>query len=293
MSDFESKIQDYLNKLSDALSDQDKALLQDALFDAEQHFREALLDEAQPETAIDKILEDYGAPGEVAEQYRDMDSSVQFALFGHESTKEQMADQHTFFSVLKDASAYRALSFSFMALPLGILYFAWTMWAGVVTATASILVIGAPLFILYLVSMAHFSLFEGRLIEWLLGARMPRRPSYQAPSKALSLKHRIQQLLGNKQVWTSAGYLALKLPLGIAVFAIAVIPVLVAFTLMLSPIVDPLLHAYDPSFTIDMDWYWLPVAMPVGIVVLAAALHITKWLAKLQIKLARFMLIAT
>ncbi|GHF11158.1 membrane protein [Kordiimonas sediminis] len=290
MTDTNKSIQNYLNELTAELAGQDPALVQDALYDAEQHFIAALGDPANDQTSISDIIEKYGPAKDIAQYYCDIEASVDFALHGARERSPQK-DRFAFFTILKDASAYQAIAFSILSLPLGILYFAWTVWVGVISLGASLLIVGMPFFLLYLKSMSYFSLFEGRLIENMLGERMPRRPFLTRHYEDKPMKERISLLIKNRRVWSSALYLALKLPLGMAVFTLGAIPALMSFALILSPIVDPLLHSLDPTFTIDIDFYWAPLSIPAGILGLVVTLHLTKFLAKLQANLAKSMLV--
>src|SRR5574337_1190568 len=75
-------IQDYLEQLRAALAGADPALIQDALYDAEEHLRGELRDNRdKPEAEVlAKIAASYGAPGEVAEIYVDKENVVRQAL---------------------------------------------------------------------------------------------------------------------------------------------------------------------------------------------------------------------
>ena len=86
-----------------------------------------------------------------------------------------------FFGVAADPRTYGALLYMLLALPIGILYFTWAVTGVSLSAGLAILIIGVPFFVLFMGSVYALSLMEGRLVEVLLGQRMPRRP--QAPSR--------------------------------------------------------------------------------------------------------------
>lgn len=290
MNEIDKKIQTYLTALSAALASEDKALIQDALYDAEHHFREALNDAHGTPESIETIIEDYGSPEDIAAHYQAIEASVQFAFNGSQKPAPKPT-WRSLFSILKDPKAYQALAFHFLALPIGILAFAWTTMVGIVTAVASILVFGIPLFLLYLQSMRYFSLFEGRLIETFLGERMPRRPHYVHDPEEKLLLERVKLVIKDRQVWTSALYLALKMPISVLAFHVSVVPALFSLAIVLSPIVDPILYSIDPSFTKDLEFYWLPITLPAGVVGLTLSLYIANWLGSMQAKLAKYMLV--
>src|SRR2546430_14193880 len=74
-------IDEYLKQLRQALAGQDPALIQDALYDAEEYLRAEVA--AHPDKSESDVLEliasTYGAPGEVAAAYRDTEAQVQSA----------------------------------------------------------------------------------------------------------------------------------------------------------------------------------------------------------------------
>lgn len=286
----EQAIQTYLNDLAHALADQDSALIQDAMMDAELHFRAALNDTQH--LSIQSIIDDYGSATETAQTYCEMESTVAFAYNGSVRPPAQK-DSKKVYSILKETAVYQALAFNFLSLPLGIVYLAWTMFVGATSLAASLFVVGAPALAFYLKTMQYFSLFEGRLIESLLGERMPRRANYLQQNENLKISQRIKLLLGQKQAWTSALYLALKLPISVLTLFISVIPACFSIGLILTPIVDPLIHTLNPAYQIDLAFYWFPLTLPVGLCCLILSLKLTKYLTKLQSDFAKAMLVKT
>ncbi|EQD70842.1 sensor protein, partial [mine drainage metagenome] len=75
-------IAEYLQQLRAALKGADPAMIQDALFDAEEHLRSELAEHPEESEAamLARVAGSYGAPGEVAEIYRDTEIKVQRAL---------------------------------------------------------------------------------------------------------------------------------------------------------------------------------------------------------------------
>jgi len=75
-------IDEYVHALRSALADADPALIQDALYDAEDHLRAEAA--ANPEKSEAELLEHigrtYGAPDEVAAAYRDTEAKITVAL---------------------------------------------------------------------------------------------------------------------------------------------------------------------------------------------------------------------
>ncbi len=86
----------------------------------------------------------------------------------------------------------------------------------------AILIIGIPFALLFIGSIRVLSHVEGRIVEGLLGVRMPRRlpPATQADE---TIWARIKDGLADSRTWSSMFYFLLKLPLGVAYFVIAVV----------------------------------------------------------------------
>jgi len=77
-------VEDYLDLLRTELQGADRALVQDALYDAEEHLRAELAQhpDITEETMLGRIVATYGAPAEVADAYRSNETRVQAALRG-------------------------------------------------------------------------------------------------------------------------------------------------------------------------------------------------------------------
>lgn len=284
----------YLDALKDALQGQDKALIQDALFDAEDHLRAAIKDTQSDANSFEDVVENYGSPQEIAQLYCEMETTVNHAIHGNRKTSAPII-KNRFFAILTNGDAYRALLYTLLAAPLGMAYFAWVSLFGLTSLAACLLTIGIPLFLIFLKSMQLFSLFEGRLIEMLLGQRMPRRPIYQrkdpTQGKWAYWISSIKDILKNRRSYTTALYMVLQAGLGLGYFMTIFSGALMSIVIFLSPIVDPIVHAIDPSQTIEIDWYWFPLAMPGGVLGFIICLHLAKFVGKYQAKLARYLLV--
>lgn len=290
----DAQIGQYLAELKRALAGQDKALIQDALFDAEDHLRAALAEASDPTESFPEIVDSYGSPQEIALLYSEMETTVQHAIHGKRQSVTPLI-RNRFFAVLTNGDAYRALLYTLLAAPLGLAYFAWVALFGMTSLAASLLLIGLPLFLIFLKSMQLFSLFEGRLIEMLLGQRMPRRPVYQRrdPQQGrwdywlTSIKH----LLKNRRSYSTALYMVLQAGLGLGYFMTIFVGAFLSIAVFISPVVDSIIHAINPSQAIDIDWYWFPLAMPGGFLGFVICLHLAKFVGTGQAKLARHLLV--
>ena len=168
-----------LGVLRHELRDADPALLQDALYDAEEYLRSELAENPGTDeaTLLAGIAGSYGDPAEVAAIYRDTEVQVAQALrTPPPAPRASLAGR--FFGVAADSRAWTALFYMLLSLATGIVYFTVVVTGLSVSAGMAVLVIGIPYTILFFASVRGLSLVEGRLVEVMLGERMPRRPLY-------------------------------------------------------------------------------------------------------------------
>ena len=178
-------IPEYLEHLRRSLAGADPALIQDALYDAEEYLRSELAENPGRSEAevIAAVASSYGAPEEVADIYRDTEVTVQTALRAP-PPKSRDSLLGRFFGVAADPRAYASLFYMVLALATGIFYFTWVVTGLSLSAGLAILIIGIPFVILFFGSVRILSLVEGRIVEVMLGERMPRRPLYNARGAA-------------------------------------------------------------------------------------------------------------
>ena len=235
----------YLQALRQALHGADPALIQDALYDAEQHLRAELaarseLDEA---VAIAQIVNSYGAPDEVATAYRETESRVQAAMAMPRAPKAgtppsavggapQVGVFRRFFGVYGDVRSWTALFYCLLALFTGIFYFCFVTIGLSLSLGLSILIIGVPFFVAFIGSARLLALVEGRIVEAMTGERMPRRPVSPPPES--SLLQRIGAMLKDWRTWSTLAYEALMLPLGVVYFSLTVTALAIGLALMLA-----------------------------------------------------------
>ncbi|WP_424682741.1 sensor domain-containing protein [Frateuria sp. YIM B11624] len=296
-------INEYLHQLKSALRGADPALVQDALYDAEEHLRAELAEQPTRSEAemLAHVVGSYGAPDEVAELYRDQEIRIQRALRPPPPPKRRSLAGR-FFGVAADPRTYGALFYMVLALATGIFYFTWVVTGVSLSAGFSVLIIGLPFIVLFFGSVRVLSLVEGRIVEAMLGARMPRRPPY--PAQQLTLMKRIGAMFTDGRTWTTLLYMLLMLPLGIAYFTIAVTLV----SLSVGFIGAPIVWAFAPGWMKDayvngqpmVDWGfgahvpgWADaIALCLlGVLLLFATLHLARGLGRMHGHVARHLLV--
>jgi len=295
-------IDQYLRQLREELAGSDSALIQDALYDAEEYLRAEVA--AHPDKSESDVLEliasTYGAPDEVAGAYRDTEIKVKAAMAT--PRKEPNSAMGRFFGVFLDPRAYTSLFFLLLALPTGIIYFVLTVTGLSLSAGFSVLIIGVPFFLLFMAICRVVSLAEGRLIEAMTGVRMPRRPVYQG--KALGFWARIGEMLKDPRTWTTIAYFILRLPIGILYFVIAVAGLSVSLSLLALPIIGVLaqagwfgMGAVEAFSTAQPEWvfdtaFGIPILGLGGLLLLTSLMHLARGIGRLHAMFAKSMLVA-
>src|SRR5882724_3027345 len=227
----------YLEQLHAALEGADPALIQDALYDAEEYLRAECA--AHPEKSEADVLEliasTYGAPEEVAAAYRDTEAKVSAALRPVEPRSAQSPNAlRRFFGIYSDPRAYTSLFYMLLTLATGIVYFVFVVTGLSLSAGLAVLIVGFPFFLAFIGIARVISLGEGRLLEAVTGERMPRRPVH--PGAPTGIWSRIVDMLKDPRTWTTLAYLLLMLPLGIIYFTVAVVGIALGGALIVAPI---------------------------------------------------------
>jgi hypothetical protein len=290
-----NSIEQYLAELKKALSGSDRATVQDALADAEEYLRNAVTSQAAgsgtPAEPLAAIIEKYGTPEEVATAYKEIESRTPptFAAAPVKEVKPVSAPAAIpvkidtrpwiarFFGVFAEPRAWGSLFYLLFSLATGIIYFTWAITGISVSISLLILIVGLPIGGLFLLSVRGISLVEGRLVEALLGVRMPRRPLFSR--RDISWWQKFKGLLTSRHTWTTLVYMILMLPLGIIYFTVIVTLVAVSAWYITFPIWQ---FAFGlPIFTMyPYEYYIAGWAMPLvvigGIILLTATMHLAK-----------------
>ena len=289
-------IPEYLEHLRRSLAGADPALVQDALYDAEEYLRSELAEHPGRSEAevIAAVASSYGAPDEVADIYRDTEVKVQTALRAPPPRPRGSA-LGRFFAVFADPRAYASLFYMLLSLATGIFFFTWVVAGFSVSLGLSITIIGVPLLILFFGSVRVLSLVEGRIVEVMLGERMPRRPLYTARGR--SLWQRIGDMFTDPRTWSTLLYLVAMLPLGTIYFTVAVSLLATSLSLVLSPLallpgVETDIWLFDLNLAEDARWM-LPLLCVSGVVLLFATLHLARGLGRVHGLLAKHLLVKT
>ena len=306
-------IEQYLSELKKELVDSDRATIQDALSDAEEHLRTALNSVMEADSQISEsealtaIVEKYGSPREVAAAYKEIESRTPpaFAAPAYKDSEVEDTPEAAvlavpdtrpfytkFFGIFADLRAWGSLLYFIFALGTGIIYFTWAVTGLSLSAGLLVLIIGIPVAALFLLSVRGIALVEGRIVEALLGVRMPRRPLFSR--KDIGWWQKIKGMLTSRHTWTAIVYMIIQMPLGIIYFTVII--TLISFSLwgIAIPITQ---FVFDIPVFQNYEYYyylasWLtPFTVIGGILLLTATMHLVKATGKLHGNLAKVMLV--
>ena len=260
-------IRAYLLRLEAAMAGHDAALVHDAVLDADAHLRAAVRAGASPERAV----EEYGTPDEVARAYveaesgprgwRDVPAPARASASGTDAGSTPGPTEAAagapapapaarglrgipVIGIWFDIRAWGAIAyFGAVGFALSLAYFVWVISLGSLALGLLPLVIGPPLLVLLLGSARAICLFEGKVVEFFLRVRMPRRvqPVAGTGNGEIGFWARIGCWLRDIRSWMSLGYLLGNFPVALVAFVVIVALASVGVALVLVPI-GSLLH---------------------------------------------------
>jgi len=291
-------IEEYLDLLKAELQGSDSATIQDALADAEEHLRAALagVRENQPETseeaALGRVIEQYGSPDETASAYREVERLTPPGLARENQRSESMLVR--FFAIFADPRAWGALLYMLIAFVNGIVYFTWAVVGVSLSVSLAIFIFGLPLAILFLLSVRGLALLEGRIVEALLGVRMPRRPKFT--QQGVKWLERLKLLVTDRLNGKMLLYMLFQLAFGTLYFSVVVTLLSLSLSFMVSPILEAITDQGvagviigDTRYFLSPPWY--PVLVIFGFVLLTASMHLFKFIGQLHGKYAKMFLV--
>jgi hypothetical protein len=290
-------VQDYLAKLKKELGEgADPALVQDALSDAETHLRTGLEEELSKNPCISEkeilvpLVEKYGTPSEVAAAYLTIEPHISPVI-----TQPPRLDTRSFlgkfFGVLAESKAWSAFFYMLLAFITGMIFGGWAILGGIVSAGSLLFIIGLPIFGLFLLSIRGIALLEGRIVEALLGVRMPRRPLFL--KRGLSWSDRYIALVKDKYSWRALLYAVLLFPLGLIYTGLFSLLFVFSLGFITSPVLElifrvPLDLFGDNVFT---PIWFLPIVFVAGFILLPLTFHLAKLVGKVHGRFAKSMLV--
>ena len=290
-------VEEYLELLKAELQGSDAATIQDALADAEEHLRVALsnLRERQPgmsdEEALARVIEEYGSPAETASAYVEVERRTVPGLSSQIPARQGSALRR-FIGVYDDPRAWGSLLYMLISLVTGIVYFTWVVTGLSLSLSFAIFIFGLLFALFFLVSLRGLALLEGRIVEGLLGVRMPRRALFF--QKDTGWFERLKTTLLDKHIWLSLLYFVLQMPLGVLYFSLVITLFSLSLALMAAPLVQSITDF--PIFMIGTKGYEIPLWMAplfilAGFLIWTITMHMGKWIGQLHGKYAKTFLV--
>lgn len=291
-------IEEYLDLLKTELQGSDTATIQDALADAEEHLRAALANlrekqtEMSEEEALNSVIEQYGSPSETASAYAEVERRTVPQLT--RETPKNASPLGSFFGVYTDARAWGALLYMLIAFVTGVFYFTWAVTGLSISLSFSIFIFGLPLALLFLLSVRGLALLEGRLVEALLGVRMPRRPLFTQQN--LKWFDRLKELVTDKHTWFSILYMFIQFILGIVYFVVSVTVFSVSLSLIASPFLQEIMKQ-SPIMDLDLccmilapTWSYPLLALG-GVLLWTIFMNLARGIGQLHGRMAKVLLV--
>jgi len=288
-------IEKYLDALKTEMEGRDSALLQDALADAREHLSTALIAarEANPEIseadALKTIVDEYGTPEETASAYMEVERRTSPALKQSAKPRSLLG---RFFGVYADVRAWGALLYMLIAFVTGVFYFTWAVTGISISVSFLIFIFGFPLALLFLLSVRGLALLEGRLVEALLGVRMPRRPIFS--HQGMKWLDRLKALVMDKHTWLFILYMIIQFVLGTVYFTVIVTVLSFSLALISIPILQEILPQgamFNDSIRYTIPIWTYPLWVLGGFLLWTIFMNIVRGVGQLHGRFAKWMLV--
>jgi len=288
-------IEEYLEALKTEMRGSDAALIQDALADAREHLSTALSAAREKNTELKEadvlqvIVNEYGTPEETAVAYKEVERRTSPSL--KQSAKQQSWFVR-FFGVYADPRAWGALLYMFIAFITGVFYFSWAVTGVSTSISFAIFIFGLPVALLFLLSVRGLALLEGRLVEALLGVRMPRRPLFS--HQDMKWFDRLKALVTDKNTWLMLVYMIVQFVLGIIYFVSIVIVLSFSLSFIAIPFLQEIfsldiLNIADKQYFVP-TWSY-PLFVLSGLLLWTIFMHIARGVGQLHGRFAKWMLV--
>ena len=292
-----NNIHDYLQELKTALKSSDAATVQDALSDAEEYLSNAVEAMREKSSDVDEIsalqmaIAQYGSPQETAAAYVEVEQRLSPPLRNPNSFKSR-SFLAKFFGIFSDPLAWGSILYILISFITGIMYFTWSVTGLSLSVSFLVFIFGLIFLLFFLYSLRGIALLEGRIVDALLGMRMPRRPLFKP--RGLSWTQQLKLLIKDKHTWFLLLYTLLQLPLSLLYFCVFITLLALSLTGFAIPVIQYVFHL--PVINMDMQRIFLPVwSMPLiilaGILLLTGTFYLAKGIGFLQARWAKLMLV--
>lgn len=291
-----SSIDDYLAALRQELRGADPAVIQDAVADASEHLTDAVSAARNEKPDFDRtrdfqaIVEAFGAPAEIARAYREIEQRVPV---GFRRGMASATARSGFFSVYRDPRSWTALLYMVLSFVLGCGYLIWAIFGTAASISFSIFLFGIPLMIAFLYSIRGVALIEGRLIETLLGVRMPRRGLF-LPERHGWLEQ-IRVLVSDLHTWRTFFYMSTLWLVAVGYVIVIMFGLAFSFGLAAVPFAQEITG--EAAVSLPGGNFWVPrwaypIPVVAGFLIGTGFLHLIRSIGRWHGRLAKALLVS-
>jgi len=174
----------------------------------------------------------------------------------------------------------------------GVLYFTWAVTGLATSLSFSLFIFGLPFALLFFLSVRGLALLEGRIVEALLGIRMPRRPLFSQQN--LKWLDRIKELALDKHTWFSILYMLIQFVLGTIYFVLFVTILSFSLSFIAIPIFQEI-WGQGAIVNNDVRYYFpiwsYPLLILGGLFLWTAFMNLARGIGQLHGHMAKSMLV--
>ena len=290
-------IDEYLEQLKTEMRGSDAATVHDALADAEEHLRAALagLREKQPElseeAALSQVVEQYGSPSEIASAYAEVERRTVPQLGRDEIKPDSLMAR--FFGVYTDTRAWGSILYMLIAFVTGVFYFSWAVTGLATSISFALFIFGLPFALLFFLSVRGLAWLEGRLVEALLGVRMPRRPLFSQSN--LKWLDRLKELSMDRHTWFSILYMFIQFILGTIYFVLFVTILSLSLSFIAIPFLQETIGIAPITITDGVRYYFPTWSYPLlvlgGVLLWTLFMNLARGVGQMHGRMAKAMLV--
>ena len=189
-------------------------------------------------------------------------------------------------------AAWGSFLYMIISIIIGTVYFTWAVYGISLSLIFALFIFGLPFSVLFILSTQGFAWLEGRIVEGMLGVRMPRRPIF-FPKEGKWID-RLKMYLRDKRTWFTLLYMILLMPISVVYITIWTVSFGVSILLIGSPVIQEIFHL--PMVTLGSKMVFMPIwSLPLltllGFIFLTAFLHLAKKIGQFHGRFAKRMLV--
>jgi hypothetical protein len=156
----------------------------------------------------------------------------------------------------------------------------------------AIFIFGLPFALLFFLSVRGLALLEGRLVEALLGIRMPRRPFFS--HQGMKWFDRLKALLTDKHTWLMLVYMVIQFVLGTVYFVMILMALSISLSFIAIPVLQEFLHQ-GAIMNNDIRYFlpvWsYPLLVLAGFLLWTTFMNVARGIGQLHGRFAKWMLV--